>query len=57
MKCVAWNVRGLNQVYKQIEFKEFCRSNKIALIAVIEHYIKQSKARNVITKVVGKWEW
>ncbi|KAG5609767.1 hypothetical protein H5410_021048 [Solanum commersonii] len=54
--CIAWNVRGLNKEHKQVEFKNFWRSNKVAIILVLEHKIKEGKASNVIQKIVGKWE-
>jgi len=54
MKCIAWNVRGLNKVHKQVEFRNFCRRNKAAILVVLEHKIKEGKAGKIIQKMVGK---
>ncbi|KAG5586396.1 hypothetical protein H5410_046830 [Solanum commersonii] len=53
MKCIAWNVRGLNKVNKKVEFRNFCRRNKAAILVVLEHKIKEGKAGKIIQKMVG----
>lgn len=54
---VAWNVRRLNKVYKQKEMKEFLVMNKVILIAIIEHKIKEQIAQKVINKIAPGWLW
>ncbi|XP_070057316.1 uncharacterized protein [Nicotiana tomentosiformis] len=48
MSVVTWNIRGLNKAYKQKEIKEFIKQNKKAVIALVEHGIKEQKASSII---------
>ncbi|XP_075108980.1 uncharacterized protein LOC142180803 [Nicotiana tabacum] len=56
MKVITWNVRGVNKVYKQKELMEFIKVNKVNVIAIIEHRVKECKDRQVINKIVPNWE-
>lgn len=53
MNFIAWNVKGLNKVYKQKELKKFCRTNKVVLIAIIEHRVKRSNVVSVLRKALN----
>lgn len=57
MSVITWNVRGLNKVYKQKEVKEFIRGNNKAVIALVEHRVKEIKATEIIKKIAPGWEW
>ncbi|XP_060200122.1 uncharacterized protein LOC132628354 [Lycium barbarum] len=51
------HIRGLNKAYKQNELKNFIRGNKVALIAVIEHRVKQHNAERTIREITQSWGW
>ncbi|XP_019242114.1 PREDICTED: uncharacterized protein LOC109222186 [Nicotiana attenuata] len=53
----AWNVRGLNKLYKQKELNFFCKINKVVWIAIIEHRVKEGKAESVKQKILKNWRW
>ncbi|XP_019267319.1 PREDICTED: uncharacterized protein LOC109244651 [Nicotiana attenuata] len=57
MSVVTWNVRGMNKTYKQKEVKEFVRINNKAVIAIVEHRVKDLKANEIIKKIAPGWEW
>lgn len=44
MQLITWNIRGLNQPYKQKELKLFMRENNVSIIAILEHKIKEGLA-------------
>ncbi|XP_070055308.1 uncharacterized protein [Nicotiana tomentosiformis] len=48
---------GLNKAYKQKEIKEFIKENKKAVIALVEHRIKEQKASCIIKKIAPGWQW
>lgn len=51
MTLITWNTRGLNKFYKQKEMKLFLKTNKVSIIAIIEHKIKENIASRVIQKI------
>ncbi|XP_016515156.2 uncharacterized protein LOC107831867 [Nicotiana tabacum] len=57
MKLVTWYIRGLNKIPIQKEVKRFIRSNKISMIALLEHKINKKKAIQIIRKITTGWDW
>ncbi|XP_075101938.1 uncharacterized protein LOC142177361 [Nicotiana tabacum] len=57
MNVVTWNVRGLNKTYKHKELRIAIKENKMGLLTVLEHRIKECKAEKIIKKIVPGWEW
>lgn len=39
---IAWNVRGLNKVYKHKELMVFLEENKVRVIAITESRVKEN---------------
>lgn len=56
MNIITWNVRGMNNVYKQKALKNFYRENNVVLIAVLENRVKANKAEAIMRKVFGNWQ-
>lgn len=56
MSVITWNIRGLNKTYKQKEVREFIRSNNKALIALVEHRVKEHKTNDIIKKIAPGWQ-
>lgn len=44
IKLITWNIRGLNKTSRQKEIKKCIRSNKVSMIALLEHKVKEQKA-------------
>ncbi|XP_059315396.1 uncharacterized protein LOC132066006 [Lycium ferocissimum] len=57
MWVVTWNVRGLNQAYKQKELQVFVQRNKVGLLAIVEHRVHQKNAARVVKQVFPRWQW
>ncbi|XP_019261589.1 PREDICTED: uncharacterized protein LOC109239475 [Nicotiana attenuata] len=57
MSVITWNVRGLNKTYKQNEVLEFIKGNNKAIIALVEHRVKEHKTNKVIKKIASGWKW
>ncbi|XP_019236893.1 PREDICTED: uncharacterized protein LOC109217117 [Nicotiana attenuata] len=57
MRLIAWNVRGVNEVYKQKEVKKFIVNNEVALIAILENRVKEDNASRVTQKYATNWKW
>ncbi|XP_019257656.1 PREDICTED: uncharacterized protein LOC109235863 [Nicotiana attenuata] len=57
MSVITWNVRGMNKAYKQNEIKEFIKENKKAVIALIEHRIKDQKIGEIMGRIAPGWNW
>lgn len=55
MTLITWNTRGLNNLHKQKEMKLFMKINKVSIIAIIEHKIKENIASRVILKIAPGW--
>lgn len=51
----TWNVRGLNQPFKQKEVLLFLRKNKIYLFGCLEARIKEGKAKPILFKFAKEW--
>jgi len=54
---VTWNVRGFNQEVKHKELRLFVRRNKVNLIVVCEHRVRQDREKVIINKSLPGWEW
>lgn len=55
MNLLTWNVRGLNKIYKQKEFKSFIRNNNVVLISILEHRVKEENAKKITEKFNRGW--
>lgn len=51
----TWNVKGLNQPFKQKEVLLFLRKNKIEFFDCLETKIKKVKAKPVMRKFSKEW--
>ncbi|KAK1312665.1 hypothetical protein QJS10_CPA07g00491 [Acorus calamus] len=47
MKCIFWNVRGLNHLLKQLDVKEFLRLHKVSLLTLVETKVDITNASRV----------
>ncbi|KAH0652021.1 hypothetical protein KY290_032498 [Solanum tuberosum] len=54
---ITWNVRGFNQEVKHKELRLFIRRNKVSIIAIFEHRVREEKAWSNINKIMPGWEW
>lgn len=50
-----WNIRGLNDPIKQKEVKSFVKNNKLSLMGLIEHKIKEPKSSRVFGLLFPQW--
>ncbi|XP_060212197.1 uncharacterized protein LOC132639796 [Lycium barbarum] len=57
MKVITWNVRDINKLYKHRELKVFIKENKVGVIAIAEHRVKEIRAAKLIKKLVPGWSW
>lgn len=57
LKLAAWNVRGLNDLVRQVEVRNFVASNKISLMVIIETKVKFSSSSVVMKKIRTDWGW
>ncbi|KAL3329033.1 hypothetical protein AABB24_036239 [Solanum stoloniferum] len=53
---VTWNVRGFNQEVKHKEMRLFLR-NKVNMIAICEHRVREDRVSSIINKIMPSWEW
>ena len=51
------NLRGLNDTLKQKEAKKFITNNKLSLVGLLEHKIKESNAKRVLNFVCPQWHF
>lgn len=56
MKLITWNVRGLNKGYKQRKIALFIKTNKVSIIALLEHKIKFHHEGQVLKKIAPGWK-
>lgn len=52
-----WNLRGLNDTLKQKEAKKFINNNKLSLIGLLEHKIKEVNAKRVLNFICPQWHF
>lgn len=52
-----WNIRGLNDPIKQKEVRCFVNNNKLSLLGLLEHKIKEDKASRVMKYVCPQWNF
>lgn len=52
MECV-----GLHQVVKHKEMKVFLRKNKVHIMTISKHRVKNNIASSIINKVLPRWDW
>lgn len=52
-----WNTRGLNDPIKQKEVKSFVNKNKLSLLGLLEHKIKEDFASRIIKFVCPQWDF
>jgi exonuclease III len=57
MKILFWNVRGLNDPFKQKEVKKLVRQLNISIICIVETRIREEKAQKIKDFIVPKWGW
>lgn len=53
---VTWNVRGLNKEVKQKEIRLFIRRNKVQLLTIFEHRVRNDRASKVVNKLMPGWD-
>ncbi|KAK6784679.1 hypothetical protein RDI58_018134 [Solanum bulbocastanum] len=54
---VTWNVRGFNQKVKHKELRLFIKRNKVNLIAIYEHRVRDERVSIIIKKNMAGWNW
>ncbi|KAK4718894.1 hypothetical protein R3W88_017232 [Solanum pinnatisectum] len=54
---VTWNVRGFDQEVKHKEMRLFLRRNKVNMIAIYEHRVREDRVSSIINKIMPSWEW
>ncbi|KAK6803540.1 hypothetical protein RDI58_001324 [Solanum bulbocastanum] len=54
---VTWNVRSFNQKVKHKELRLFIKRNKVNLIAIYEHRVRDDRASIIIKKNMAGWNW
>lgn len=52
-----WNIRGLNDPIKQKEAKFFVKNNKLSLVGLIEHKIKEPRAERIVIYICPNWHF
>lgn len=52
---ILWNVRGFNQGVKQIELRILLKRNKVTLIAIYEHRLREEKSSSIINRIMPSW--
>lgn len=52
-----WNIRGLNDPLKQKEVKCFVHKNKLSIVGLLEHKIKEGNAFRVINHICPQWSF
>lgn len=57
MKLDTWNTREINKLHKQKEIKLFMKENKVDIIVLLEHKIKEQKPEKIIQKIAQGWKW
>jgi exonuclease III len=57
MKILVWNVRGLNNPFKQREIRKMLRRLKISLFCLVETRVKFDKADAIKEFLVPGWDW
>lgn len=57
MNLCTWNVRGLNELLKVAEVKQFIRKHSIKLTARIETRVKSYKSKCIEKKFDRNWSW
>jgi exonuclease III len=57
MKILFWNVRGLNDPFKQREVKKLLRRLKISIFCILETHIKEDKAHSIKEFIASSWGW
>lgn len=56
MKLVTWNTREVNKLHKQKKINFFMNENKVGIVAILKHKIKEQKAEKVIQKIAQGWK-
>ncbi|XP_060210892.1 uncharacterized protein LOC132637893 [Lycium barbarum] len=56
MNWLAWNIKGLNKVYKQKELSIYLKDQRIKLAGIVETRVKEHKAPNIVKKVAPTWQ-
>lgn len=57
MRLVTWNIRGLNKIPRQKEVSKFLRGNKVSMMAILEHKVKEQKVNQTMKRITTDWEW
>ena len=55
IKCLCWNVRGLNQWEKQVEVKQLIERQQIGLVALLETRIKAAQQGVFFQRLFSNW--
>lgn len=53
----CWNVRGLNQTYKQREIRVFIWEKRIALCALLETRVARHNVNRIFDRIFKNWQW
>lgn len=52
-----WNMRGLNDPLKQKEVRSFVNKNKLSIIGLVEHKIKEPNFNRVFCSMIPSWSF
>lgn len=53
----CWNMRGLNDPIKQKEVRFFVNKNKLSLLGLVEHKIKESNSSRILKSMLPFWDF
>lgn len=52
-----WNMRGLNDPLKQKEVRSFVSKNKLSIIGLVEHKVKESNFNRIFCSMIPFWSF
>ena len=57
MKIGSWNVRGVNEPYKQREVRSLIRRNNLSMLGLNETKVHSSKHQNILHSICPSWRF
>ncbi|XP_043697110.1 uncharacterized protein LOC122647868 [Telopea speciosissima] len=57
MKCLAWNVRGMNASTKRMEIKKVCKDHEVKLVGLFETKVKLDNCASIFDSFLTGWKY